>query len=211
MDDAKRFQTDAIHEENPPIQDRTVIAAFADARTADEARQALEDAGYKAVEVTTAEAADQGKPVHEHGFWNRLKAMFGGHRDAPAYAEAVRSGRSLVTLHTEQGRAAYAVDILDGFSPVELKGGEQAWIDDTPSREAAASDVLATPDTGIAGEGDSVIEEDLLIVEVDPDLGNDRVRGYSRTLPVAVADRDRAVSDTGIDDSPVADPVKRAD
>ena len=210
MDDAKTFQTDAIREENPQIQDRTVIAVFADSATAENARQALETAGYKDVEVTTADAADEGKPIHEHGFWNRLMTMFGNHRDAPVYGEAVRNGRSLVILHTEQGRAAYATDILDGFAPVDLKGGEQAWIDETESRGTTAPEVVPGLDTK-TGERDSVIEEDLLIVEIDPDFGNDRVRSYSRNLPVVVANQGGDANIDEVGEAPVADAVKRAD
>lgn len=200
MDDAKTFETDSIHEETPAIQDRTIVAVFADASTADDARRALDIAGYKDVDVTTADPADEGKPVHEHGFWNRIKALFGSHRDAPVYGEAVRGGQSLVTLHAEQGRAARAIDILDGFSPIDIKGGEQAWIDEG-QRQAIADDVIPVPDSTIAGEDGSVIEEDLLIFGVDPEQGNDRVRSYVRNLPVVVPDEDRAV----------ADAVKRAD
>ena len=205
MDDAKTFKTDAIREENPAIQDRTIVAAFADATTADAARQALKTKGYKDVDITTADPADAGKPVHEHGFWNRIKTLFGGHRDAPVYGEALRRGHSLLTLHTEQGRAAYAIDVLDGFAPIDIKGGEQAWIDES-QRQAAATDVVPTPDTLIAGSDGSVIEEDLLIIETDPNQGNDRVRSYTRNLPIVVTDADgEAIANIQ------PDAVKRAD
>ena len=213
MDDAKPFKTDAIHEEDPKIQDRTVFAAFADTATAEQARDALKVAGYKAVDVTTAAVDDQGKPVEEHGFWSKLKGWFGGHKDVPIYGEMLRAGNSLVTVHTEQGRAAYAIDILDGFGPLEIKGGDQAWIgDDTATqtrRDALESDIVPTPDSTIAGVQDSVIEEDLILIEYDPDLGNDRVRGYSRNLPVVVADQDR--DDVAAVPDIAPESVKRAD
>jgi hypothetical protein len=211
MDDAKTFKTDAIHEENPAIQDRTVIAIFADAGTADRAREALEAAGYKHVDVTSADSADAGKPVHEHGFWEGLKAIFGGHRDAPVYGEAIRNGNSLVTLHTEQGRAAYAIEILDSFAPIDLKGGEQAWIPADQLNETSRAETLSAAGPTTAGNEGSVIEEDLLIVEVDPDLGNDRVRSYARNLPVVVANQDRGIAEVATLEGPTADAVKRAD
>ncbi len=213
MDDAKTFKTDGIHEEDPKIQDRTVFAAFSDAATAEQASDALKAAGYKDVDVTTAQVDDQGKPVEAHGFWHKVKDWFGGHKDAPLYGEVIRAGNSLVTVHTEQGRAAYAIDVLDGFGPIEIKGGDQAWIGEDTAvdrrRDALESDIVPTPDTSIAGLQDSVIEEELILVEVDPDLGNDRVRSYSRNLPVVVADQDRGVAGVVPDVAP--DAVKRAD
>lgn len=213
MDDAKTFKTDAIHEENPKIQDRTVFAAYADTSSAEQARDALKSAGYKNVDITTANVDDQGRPVEEHGFWEKLKGWFGGHKDAPVYGEVLRAGNSLVTVHTEQGRAAYAIDILDGFSPVEIKGGDQAWIGGNTTvdtrRSALEGDIVPTADSTIAGEGDSVLEEELILLETDPDLGNDRVRSYSRNLPVVVADQDRGQTAAVADVTP--DALKRAD
>ncbi len=198
MDDAKRLKTDAIHEENPKIQDRTVFAAFTDTATAEQARDALKVAGYTDVDITTAEVDDHGKPVEAHGFWSKLTGWFGGHKDAPMYGEMLRAGNSLVTVHSEQGRAAYAIDILDGFGPIEIKGGDQAWVgDDTAAQtrqDARESDIVPTPDSTLAGVPDSVLEEDLILIEVDSDLGNERVRGYSRNLPVVVSDQDRGDS-----------------
>ena len=206
MDDAKTFTTDAIHEENPAIQDRTIVAVFSDAATAGQAREALKIAGYKDIDVTSSDPSDEGKPLHQHDFWDRIKAIFGAHDHAPLYGAAVGNGNSLVTFHTEQGRAVRAIDILDSFRPVEVDvdGGAQA---STALREPVGSDVPATPDATIASAEGSVLEEDLLIDDVDPDLGNERVRGYSRKRPVVVANQDHGVDD----DAPVAEAIKRAD
>ncbi len=215
MDDANTFKTDAIHEDDKLIQDRTVVAAFTDVATAEQARDALVATGYKHVDVTTADANDGSKPVHEHGFWAGLKEMFGGHHDAPVLGEAIVRGHSLVTVHTEQGRAAGAVDILDGFAPVEITGAEQAWTDKSSDPIASPTftetDIVPTPDTLIAGEGFGVIEEDLLIVERDVNQSNPRVRSYSRNLPMIVENRDRGMSASAEGDDLGADAIKRAD
>ena len=217
MDDAKTFKTDAIHEDDKLIQDRTVVAVFTDEATANQARDALVTVGYKKVDVTTADPADEGKPVHEHGFWDGLKRMFGGHRDAPVYGDAVVRGHSLVTVHTEQGRAARAVDILDGFAPIDVTGAEQAWVDTSPapadSRRTEEADIVPTPDTLVASEQVGLVEEEILIVEQDEDQSNLRVRSYSRNLPVVIDDQDRALVTTGADGAEVVstEAVKRAD
>lgn len=212
MDDAKNFKTDAIREENPAIQDRTILAAFADTASAEQAKKALEIAGYKHIELTTGDPSDAAKPVHEHGFWDRLKSMFGGHRDAPVYAEVIRGGNTLVTVHTEQGRSAYAIDILDGFGPIEIKGGEQAWIGEQPDdsiRGATGTEVEPTT-VPVTADAEPVVYEELLIIESVPEEGNDRVRSYSRNLPKVVASQDRGQLATDKDEA-VADAVKRAD
>ena len=215
MDDAKTFKTDAIHEDDKLIQDRTVVAAFSDVDTAEQARDALVAVGYKHVDVTTADAEDDGKPAHEHGFWAGLKHMFGGHKDTPVLADAVVRGQSLVIVHTEQGRAARAVDILDGFSPLEIEGAEQAWTDTsseaTVSPSADETAIVPTPDTQIAGDRVGVIEEDLLIVEHDVDQSNPRIRSYSRNLPVVIGHQDSGLSTADIVDASSADAIKRAD
>jgi len=130
MDDPKPIlKTDGINEQNPLIQDRTVVALFAGEGDARQAEQALIEAGYDKVVVTWngEEATNAPKAAHDHGFWESVKAFFGDHKDSHLYGEGLRRGQTLVTVHTEQGRAALAVDILDRFNPTDVEGAEQAW------------------------------------------------------------------------------------
>ena len=213
MDDAKNFKTDAIREENPLIQDRTILAAFGDATSADQAKKALEIAGYKHIELTRADPSDAGKSIHEHGFWDKLTSMFGGHRDAPVYAEAVQRGNTLVTVHTEQGRSAYAIDILDGFGPIEIKGGEQAWIgeqSDVSVSRPGDTQVESTSTIPVPADAEPLSYEELVIIKTVPEEGNNRVRSYSRNLPAVVSNQDRGPFNIE-QDAPVADALKRAD
>ena len=50
-----------------------------------------------------------------------------------------------------------------------------------------------------------------MIVEIDPDLGNDRIRAYSRNLPVIVANQDRGMAEVAGLEDPTAEALKRAD
>ncbi len=225
MDDQTIQKTDGITEQNPLIQDRTVVALFDGEGDARLAQQALIEAGYDKVVVTSngeeangQDATGEPKAVHEHGFWDSVKAFFGGHDDAHLYGEGLRRGQTLVTVHTEQGRAANAVDILDRFNPTDVEGAEQAWrseegtqtgttaLDDLPAEDrpaylAAAAD--AEPVTAVIAVVEMPQSSDR-----DLDIGNARVRSYvprgddrlaGEPDDVALRDDDSILSDTDED------------
>jgi hypothetical protein len=220
MDDQNAIpKTDGIKEQNPLIQDRTVVALFAGEDDARQAQQALIEAGYDKVVVTSngADATDP-KAAPDHGFWDSVKAFFGGHKDVHLYGEGLRRGQTLVTVHTEQGRAAGAVDILDGFHPTDVEGAEQAWrsegwaetdtttMDDLPAEDRPAY-LAASADMGEAEPAAVVIA----VVERpqsdarDPAIGNARIRSYvpgSLSDDVALRDDDSVLSDTDEDGLP---------
>ena len=218
MDDQTIQKTDGITEQNPLIQDRTVVALFAAEDDARKAEQALIEAGYDKVVVTWngEEATDAPKATHDHGFWESVKAFFGDHKDAHLYGEGLRRAQTLVTVHTQQGRAALAVDILDRFNPTDVEGAEQAWraegwneapttaMDDLPAEDRAAY-LAASPELGEAEPVTAVIA----VVERpqsggrDLDAGNTRVRSYfprgTGNDDIALRDDDSILSDTDED------------
>jgi len=209
-----QFKTDSIREDNALIQDRTIAALFDDADNAREAKAALESAGYEHIDLTdnaedridTDAGTGEPKAAHEHGFWQGVKDFFSDHDDSHVYGEGVRRGNTLLTLHTQQGRAAEAVQIIDRFDPVDLEGAEQAWRSEGWSLENAKASYLASPqygsqyesDTGRAGQAFTqdattragerevipVVEENLVVGKHDVEGGNVRVRSYVRNVPV---------------------------
>ena len=227
MDDQTIQKTDGIAEQNPPIQDRTVVALFADEGDARNAEQSLIEAGYDKVVVTwNGEAATaEPKPVDAHGFWDTVKAFFGDHKDADLYGEGLRRGQTLVTVHTEQGRAAMVVDILDRFNPTDVDGAEQAWqgegnpaaetiaLDDVPAQDRPAYLAAATAvPEGTAIETAGMAEQPWAGGR-DHDMGNARVRSYvpggplggaGETEDIALRDSDSILNDTD-EDGPIGD------
>jgi uncharacterized protein (TIGR02271 family) len=217
MDDIRTYspantvETDGIREDNPLIQDRTIAALFSDETQAQSAKEALKDAGFDDVDITRKNEGDafddDSRPAHEHGFWDSVKNFFSGDDDAYAYGEGVRRGHTLVTVHAEQGRAAQAVEILDGFDPIDVEGSEQAWRSDGWSRDTARSAYETSPSyqadrdrfqtnigrTDTAFDSDDrrdeqvipVVEENLSVGKRDVAGGNVRVRSYVREVPVS--------------------------
>ncbi len=186
MDDQTIQKTDGIAEQNPLIQDRTVVALFADESDARNAEQSLIEAGYDKVVVTWngEDATAEAKPVDAHGFWDTVKAFFGDHKDAGLYGEGLRRGQTLVTVHTQQGRAASAVDILDRFNPTDVDGAEQAWQGErNPSGETIALDDVPE---GTAIETAGMAEQPWAGGR-DHDMGNARVRSYAPGGPLGTA------------------------
>jgi hypothetical protein len=47
--------------------------------------------------------------------------------EAPAYAEAVRRGGALVTVETEEERAARAREVMSRYAPVDLEARAARW------------------------------------------------------------------------------------
>lgn len=195
MDDQIAIQkTDGINEQNPLIQDRTVVALFASEDDARHAEQALIEAGYDKVVVTWngEEATDAPKAAHDHGFWASLKAFFGDHKDASLYGEGLRRGQTLVTVHTQQGRAALAVDILDRFNPTDVEGAEQSWHSDGEAGRRPIDDMTAEDRPAyLAAAAD--LGEQTLAGGRDLDAGNARVRSYFPSGMSDVADDDVAI------------------
>ena len=214
MDDQTIQKTDGIKAENPLIQDRTVVALFVSEDDARNAEQSLIEAGYDKVVVTWngEDATAEPKPVHEHGFWDTVKAFFGDHKDAGLYGEGLRRGQTLVTVHTQQGRAADAVGILDRFNPTDVDGAEQAWHgEDAPAETTSFGDVPAEDRSAYLA---AHTVETVAVVEQpgaggrDLDTGNARVRSYvpgglravtDDANDVAVRDTDSILNDTDED------------
>ncbi len=204
MDDQNPIlKTDGIDEQNVLIQDRTVVALFASDDDARNAEQSLIEAGYEKVVVTSnSEAAtNESTDARDHGFWASVKAFFGDHKDADLYGEGLRRGQTMVTVHTQQGRAALAVDILDRFNPTDVEGAEQAWqsesepaaetmlanevpAEDRPAYLAAAAD-MSEPEPA---EKVIAVFERPISGERDLDSGNARVRSYAPTGTLGSAD-----------------------
>ncbi len=223
MDDQNSIKTDGIHEENRLIQDRTVIALFVGQDDARSAEQALIEAGFDMVNVAWNgdETADQAQAEHHQGIWSSIKAFFGGHKDTELYGEGLRRGQTLVTVHTEQGRAATAVEILDRYNPTDVEGAEQAWSGNAETGlPIGAKDIPAEDRPAYASAAAEMDETPVSVTSVpvttwptsagrDSEAGNGRIRSYypratntgdnGEDADIALRDDDSILSDTDED------------
>ena len=200
MDDhSKTNLTDGITEQNPLIQDRTVVALFASEDDARNARQSLNEAGFDKIDVTQGgeDMKDPSKATQDHGFWHSLKAFFGNHDDAHVYGEGVRRGQTLLTVHAQQGRAATAVEILDRFHPTDVEGAEQAWRSEGWTGAEAASPLADDIDAQPAVTSLPVVKPEPVFGNRDPETGNLRVRSYVRDP--SFGDRDQRPDNVAAD------------
>jgi len=65
--------------------------------------------------------------AEEPGFWAMLKELFMPEEDRHTYAEGLRRGGYLVTVHVDDAHYTRALDILDDEGTINLDEREQSW------------------------------------------------------------------------------------
>lgn len=140
---------------------RTLACLFATHARAEEARQALIDAGISASEIqvtsqdtpatTTTTAPESG------GIWESLKRLFTG-EDLESYREGVNRGQTLLTVRVRgEAEADRVSTLLEGYDPVDLEEQETEWRSHgwTGQHPAAASGPAVA--YGAAGEREDTL------------------------------------------------------
>ena len=112
---------------------RTVTAMFTSRTDAEEAVQALRDAGIPEGDVSLlpgyerdpeANSEARGQPA---GFWASLTDLFMPAEDRYSYAEGLSRGGYLVTVKVTADMHGTALNILDREGTIDMDESEQAW------------------------------------------------------------------------------------
>ncbi|WP_406854540.1 hypothetical protein ABEG18_18585 [Alsobacter sp. KACC 23698] len=113
----------------------TVAALFDSRAEAERAVDALIEEGFDRNDVRLtpeSERDHEGSDVVEApradtGFWASLRDMFFPEEDRHVYAEGLRRGGYLVSVHTSPEHYEKAIDILDDEGTIDLDEREAAW------------------------------------------------------------------------------------
>ena len=202
---------------NPGRAAQRTITAFFDSRTdADEAVARLKQAGIAQENVRViAQERDATAAAGEstEGFWESLRDLFMPEEDRETYAEGLRRGGYLVTVHTTDEQYEPALDILDDEGTIDIEERAQSWRSEGWTGSSASADTMgrtgttsaagltgatggrtgsmATGGTSPATTGSDrdtevipVAEEELHVGKRDVSHGRVRVRSYVVERPV---------------------------
>ena len=148
-----------------------VATAFFDSRDAAEhARTDLIAAGFSPETISIAgrdSAPAEPEPIlsEEGGFWHALKEFFMPDEDRYTFAEGLRRGGILLSIHTSEQEYDRAVDILDADGAVDMDERERSWLSEGWTGFPIGADPLAgnyalMGDASTAGFSASVAGED---------------------------------------------------
>lgn len=196
-------------------QSRTITAFFDDRADAEEAVARLIADGIdrdriRLVAGTEGSTTNTSYPESGTGFWEALKDLFLPEEDRYTYAEGLRRGGYLVTVHTSDAEYERALDILDDEGTIDLDERSESWRSEgwtgfsgttaadalTPTGlgatglgatgRTAYSDRTESTRTGMTGDEEviPVVEEELRIGKRDVSHGRVRVRSYVVETPV---------------------------
>ncbi len=136
---------------------QTITAVFDTRDHAESAALSLRQVGIPAADVTLSseDARDElgagTGPTAEPrktGFMASLENMFGGYEDRDTYAEGVRRGGTLLTVHVDDAHIDRAVSLLEQHGAVDLDEREETWRSEGWTGGATQTGAAAT---GVAG------------------------------------------------------------
>jgi uncharacterized protein (TIGR02271 family) len=190
----------------------TATAYFETRAAADAAVRDLVAAGFprEQISITGTAAADTREVATDRSFWEELKDLFLPAEDRYAYAEGLRRGGLVVSVHTDEALYPRALEILDRDGAVDLDKqeaswreegwtgypGPDAWAASTATGGASQADLGAVSASGTAGttrvatasgtdEVVPVYEEQLRVGKRDVSHGRVRIRSYVVETPVS--------------------------
>ncbi len=136
---------------------QTITAVFDTRDHAESAALSLRQVGIPAADVTLSseDARDElgagtgatAEP-RKTGFMASLENMFGGYEDRDTYAEGVRRGGTLLTVHVDDAHIDRAVSLLEQHGAVDLDEREETWRSEGWTGGATQTGAAAT---GVAG------------------------------------------------------------
>ncbi|HWF01904.1 MAG TPA: hypothetical protein VG248_19055 [Caulobacteraceae bacterium] len=170
---------------------RTVSALYESRDEAERVVQALKSAGLgEDVDICDKEGSTSAGLHREEGHHGWLSKLFGGHRDAHVYGEALRRGHVLVSAKVEETNETRAAQILDSAA-LDVSDRERAWTADgwqAPADGAAATQAQneersSAQDDAEAAAIDTAPEPDARTYQAAT-----RVRSYVVTDPVTYSE-----------------------
>ena len=131
---------------------QTITALYDSREYANNAALMLRQAGIPDSDVTMSpEAGALGTSATVDrpatGFWASLENMFGDTDDRHTYAEGVRRGGTMITVHVDDHQVDDAVAMLEKHGSVDMNERETAW------RSEGWSGATAVTGGGVASEG----------------------------------------------------------
>jgi uncharacterized protein (TIGR02271 family) len=149
---------------------RTITAFFENRQDANEAIERLGRAGIPRNSINIVEGASRAggatasRDDEGPGFWEALKDLFLPDEDRATYAEGLRRGGYMVTVHADTAHYEKAIDILDDEGTVDIDQRAQSWRQEgwtgsnwsgAGSSQASAAGASATQASGgtTAGSG----------------------------------------------------------
>ena len=160
------------------------------------------------ISITGNGAPDATMATNDRSFWEELKGLFLPAEDRYAYAEGLRRGGLVVSVHTEEATYSRALEILDRDGAVDLDQREASWRGEGwsgyPGRDAWAASTAtggaSQADLGSASSGGRadttratpsgtdevapVYEEQLRVGKRDVSHGRVRIRSYVVETPI---------------------------
>jgi len=183
-----------------------MLTAFFDNRTdAEQAISRLVQAGVPRGEINLVEGENRtsgaSASYEDTGFWATLSNLFMPDEDRHTYAEGLRRGGYMVSVHTTDSQYQKALDILEDEGTINLDDRANEWKSEGWSGYNAATTRSSTPSSGLGASGlsssaastsrsktgDEVIpvaEERLNIGKREEIAGRVRVRSYVVETPV---------------------------
>jgi uncharacterized protein (TIGR02271 family) len=191
----------------------TATAYFETRAAADAAVKDLVAAGFPREQISVTGTGAAGTTVaasNDRSFWEELKDLFLPAEDRYAYAEGLRRGGLVVSVHTDEALYPRALEILDRDGAVDLDKqeaswreegwtgypGPDAWAASPATGGASQSHVGAVSSSGTAGtmrataatsgtdEVVPVYEEQLRVGKRDVSHGRVRIRSYVVETPI---------------------------
>jgi len=173
---------------------RTVTAFFDNRESAEDAVRRVHSAGIARDSVRLIPGAQRTATVgsgEDVGFWESLKDLFLPDEDRHTYAEGLKRGGFLVTVHTSDSNYARVVDILDDEGTIDLDQRAASWRSEgwtgysgTDYRPGATATAQNTSRSSSREDVIPVAEEELRIGKRDVSGGRVRVRSYVVETPV---------------------------
>lgn len=143
--------------------------------------------------------------------------------DAEYYAEGVRRGGTLVTVHADDHRVDRALTIMDRYDPVDIDERSSTWRESGWSGFETEATPSTTPSTTFMGQEAmparrhdadqaslDVVEEDLVVGKRPVERGGVRIRSYVTEKPVEEPVRLREET-VHVERRPVDRPADEAD
>src|SRR5215469_1901995 len=113
---SKRRLTASVKSNSEAKMTSTIVGIFEDQREAEEVAKDLKHEGFSESDIHLVDQAGR-----EHQGW--FRRLFGRHeeRDTLAYREALRTGKAVVAVDTDEEQIEQAADIMERHRPIDIE------------------------------------------------------------------------------------------
>ena len=171
----------------------TITAFYDSVADAEAAASVLRDGGFdrSAIKIheqsssTSTDAARNDLQGDDGGgFFASLRDLFVPDEDRYTYAEGIRRGGALLTVHASERDDQLAIDLLERTGAVDLETRQSEWQKEGWSGQQAAGTGERTTRTEGGEEHIPIVEEQLRVGKRQVNRGSVRIRSYMVETPV---------------------------